>query len=62
MAAFSKKVMAKSGGIARIKKGIMEVVGQPVGSMRPPSLPLTEEEIDELREIVRSWGWPVVES
>ena len=62
MAAFSKKVMAKSGGIARIKKGIMEVVGQPVGPMRPPSLPLTEEEIDELRDIVRSWGWPVVES
>ena len=62
MAAFSAKVMAKSGGIARIKKGIMEVMGQPVGAMRPPSLPLMEEEVDELREIVRSWGWPVVES
>lgn len=61
MAAFSKKVGAKSGGIARIKKGIMEVMGQAVGPMRPPSLPLNQEEIDELREIVRSWGWPVPE-
>ncbi len=37
-------------------------MGQPVGPMRPPFLPLTQEELDELREIVRSWGWPVVES
>jgi dihydrodipicolinate synthase/N-acetylneuraminate lyase len=60
--AFSAKVGAKSGGIARVKKARMEVMGQPVGPMRPPSLPLTQEELDELREIVRSWGWPVVES
>ena len=62
MAAFAAKVSTKSGGIARIKKGLMEVMGQPVGPMRPPSLPLTQEEIDELREIVRAWGWPVAES
>lgn len=61
-AAFHTKVGAKSGGIARVKKGRMEVMGQPVGPMRPPSLPLTQEELDELREIIRSWGWPVVES
>lgn len=62
MAAFAAKVGKKSGGGARVKKGIMEVMGQPVGPMRPPSLPLTPEETDELREIVRAWGWPVAES
>ena len=50
---FSARVMQKSGGMARINKGMWEVVGQPVGPMRPPSLPLTPAELDELRQLVK---------
>ena len=31
-----------------------------VGASRPPSKPLNEEELDELREILVGYGWPVV--
>ena len=58
-AALAAKIGKRSGGAARMKKGILAVMGQPVGAMRPPSLPLTDEDLDELREVVRGWGWPV---
>jgi dihydrodipicolinate synthase/N-acetylneuraminate lyase len=57
-AAFRAKIGKRSGGLARMKKGIMAVMGQPVGASRPPSLPLTDEEMDELRKVVEGWGWP----
>ena len=35
-------------------------MGKPAGASRPPSKPLNEEELDELREILAGLGWPVV--
>ncbi len=59
---FHAKIGARSGGQARVKKGVMAAMGMPIGSMRPPSLPLSEEEMDELRDLLRSFGWPVPEA
>lgn len=56
LAAFSAKVLAKSGGY-RVPKGLMAVVGQPVGPPRPPTLPLNDGEMAELRAIVQEAGW-----
>jgi dihydrodipicolinate synthase/N-acetylneuraminate lyase len=56
---FLGKVDARSGGQARVKKGIMALMGQPVGASRPPSKPLNEEELEELRQILLGFGWPV---
>ena len=39
----------------------MAVMGHAVGAPRPPSEPLNEEELAELRELVTGWGWPVPE-
>lgn len=50
-----------SGGQARLKKGVMAAMGRPVGSQRPPSLPLTEDEMDQIRAVLRGAGWPVPE-
>ena len=55
---FEVKSKAKSGGY-RVLKGMMAVMGQPVGPPRPPTLPLDEEELAELREILKGLGWPV---
>ena len=55
------KIVARSGGQARMKKGVMAVMGLPVGAMRPPSLPLAEQEMAELRELLIGFGWPVSE-
>ena len=57
---FANKVGQRTGGQAVVKKGMMAVMGRPVGASRPPSLPLTDEELAELYEIMASWGWPVV--
>ena len=58
---FYQKLQARSGGQARLKKGVMNAMGHPVGSMRPPSLPLNDAEMDELRDLLRGFGWPVPE-
>ena len=58
---FGSKLDVRSGGQARLKKGIMALMGQPVGASRPPSKPLNEAEIGELREILVGFGWPVAE-
>ena len=59
-----RKLYAKfeqaSGGQARLKKGIMALMGQPVGASRPPSKPLSPEETEELRQVMVNLGWPVV--
>ena len=56
---FYGKTAVRSGGQGRVKKGLMHVMGNSVGSSRPPSKPLNLEELNELREIVRGFGWPV---
>ncbi len=55
----SGKMDVRSGGQARLKKGISALMGKPVGSSRPPSKPLNEREMDEIRELLISFGWPV---
>ena len=47
-----------SGGQARLKKGVMAAMGRPVGSQRPPSLPLTEGEMDQIRAVLRGPAGP----
>lgn len=59
---FSEKVDERSGGQGRVKKGLMALMGQPVGTSRPPSKPLNESELEELRQILLSFGWPVASS
>jgi 4-hydroxy-tetrahydrodipicolinate synthase len=53
------KFAEKSGGQARLKKGMMALMGMPMGASRPPSLPLNDEEMAELRELLLRFGWPV---
>ena len=56
---FSGKVRQRTGGQAVVKKGMMAIMGRPVGASRPPSLPLNDDEMAELREMMAGWGWPV---
>ncbi|MBM3935082.1 MAG: dihydrodipicolinate synthase family protein [SAR202 cluster bacterium] len=56
---FGSKITVRSGGQGRTMKGILAILGNPIGSSRPPSKPLNKAEMDELREIVRGFGWPV---
>ena len=53
------KFAKRSGGQARLKKGMMAVMGQPAGDCRPPSEPLNDGEMAELRKLLESFGWPV---
>ena len=57
---FYAKTAQMSGGQARVKKGMMALMGHPMGASRPPSAPLTAEDMAELREILIGFGWPVV--
>jgi dihydrodipicolinate synthase/N-acetylneuraminate lyase len=59
---FDAKISKRSGGAARMKKGIMAIMGRPSGSMRPPSLPLDGQEVAELRSILVRVGLPVPET
>jgi 4-hydroxy-tetrahydrodipicolinate synthase len=56
---FYRKVTQVSGGEARVEKGLSEVMGIPVGPPRPPSLPLSTDDLAELRALMIGWGWPV---
>ena len=51
-----RKSTEKSGGYRHLK-GYMKAVGQDVGQPRPPTLPLEEEEISELKNAMRKIGW-----
>jgi len=53
------RLAQKSGGQARLKKGMMALMGTPLGASRPPSLPLNSAEMAELRDLLVSFGWPV---
>lgn len=54
------KVSTRSGGYQGAK-ALMDLLGHSAGPARPPSLPLNETELTELREIMRGFGWPVIE-
>ena len=54
------KTRNKSGGY-RQGKGMLEAMGRSVGQPRPPTLPLDNEELAELKGILRGIGWPVPE-
>ena len=56
---FGARIEVRSGGQGRVDKGLMAIMGHPVGDSRPPSKPLNGEEIAELRQIVSTFGWPV---
>jgi 4-hydroxy-tetrahydrodipicolinate synthase len=56
--AFMAKSNARSGGY-RVVKGAMAVLGRPVGPPRPPTLPLDDAELAELRTLLSNFGWPV---
>ena len=51
------KIGANSGGQARMKKALMNVMGHEVGEQRPPTLPISESERSELRSVVIGLGW-----
>jgi len=55
---FMAKLGRRSGGY-RLAKGLMDLLGRPVGPPRPPTLPLNEAEMAELRELVQGFGWPL---
>ncbi len=61
LADFYRKLTVRSGGEARLKKAVMAAMGMSMGPMRPPSLPHSAEELDELRGLLRGFGWPVPE-
>jgi 4-hydroxy-tetrahydrodipicolinate synthase len=50
------KISARSGGY-RFGKGLMAALGRPCGPTRPPTLPMDEQEIAELKEVVKRLGW-----
>ena len=56
MAEVSAKSSAKSGGY-RFGKGMMAALGRPCGPPRPPTLPMDEQEIAELRTVFKGIGW-----
>lgn len=56
---FGSKIALRSGGQGRVDKGLMAVMGHPVGASRPPSKPMNDDETAELREIVSGFGWPM---
>ncbi|MSP13061.1 MAG: dihydrodipicolinate synthase family protein [Chloroflexi bacterium] len=52
------KPFSRSGGYRQIK-GIMAVMGLPVGPPRPPTLPMDDSELALLRDIMADWGWEI---
>lgn len=56
---FGTRIGVRSGGQGRVMKGLLHILGEPVGSSRPPSKPLNDEELRELRGIVEGFGWPI---
>ena len=56
---FSAKTLAINGGEGKIEKAMSEIMGLPMGPPRPPSLPLNDNEMAELKSLMTSWGWPV---
>ena len=57
--AFYERTAGVSGGEGRTIKGMIHLLGHSAGVSRPPSLPLSDFEMDELRKLLVSFGWPV---
>jgi 4-hydroxy-tetrahydrodipicolinate synthase len=55
------KVSARSGGY-QTAKALLDLLGHSAGPARPPSIPLNQDELTELRDVMRGFGWPVVEA
>jgi 4-hydroxy-tetrahydrodipicolinate synthase len=55
---FYEKVSKRTGGQSMVSKGLLAVMGHPVGPPRPPSKALNEQEMAELRQMAIDWGWP----
>lgn len=53
---WAKKASAKSGGYRQIK-GLMRAIGKPAGDPRPPTLPCSEEEVADLKKVLKGMGW-----
>jgi 4-hydroxy-tetrahydrodipicolinate synthase len=53
-----EKVGRRSGGY-QVAKAMMAITGHPEGDPRPPSLPLNDQEMAELRSIMERSGWPL---
>jgi len=53
---FTAKCAKRSGGY-RYPKGLMAALGRPVGAPRPPTLPMDDQEIAELKGILKEIGW-----
>ncbi len=56
---FFSKVVTKSGSDSKVAKGMSKIMGLDLGPPRPPSVPMDERELAELRSMMISWGWPV---
>ena len=56
LAPWNAKVGARSGGY-RSGKALLAAIGQPIGPPRPPTLPADEDEIAEVREVLKNLGW-----
>jgi len=50
------KVGAKTGGYNSMK-GLMAAIGLPAGSPRPPTLPVSDADVAEARQILKKLGW-----
>ncbi|MBM3236751.1 dihydrodipicolinate synthase family protein [Candidatus Poribacteria bacterium] len=59
--ALSSFTPTKQSGGYRLVKGMMAAMGQPAGPTRPPTLPLDDQDIAELKSILKGTGWPVPE-
>ena len=57
--ALARKASKVSGGQARFKKMLMNAMGHEVGEQRLPTLPAGESEMNELKNLLNSLGWPV---
>ena len=57
--ALAQKAGKVSGGQARFKKMLMNAMGHGVGEQRLPTLPASESEMNELKSLLSSLGWPV---
>jgi len=59
LVAFQDRLARESGGY-RVQKALMDAIGRPVGSPRPPTLPLSASQMAELRELMAQLNWPGV--
>jgi 4-hydroxy-tetrahydrodipicolinate synthase len=56
---FFRKVVTRSGSDSKVAKGMSKVMGLDLGPPRPPSIPMDEQELAELRGLMIDWEWPV---